>query len=489
MVRFGEWLPDRPMTEGSLSYAFNVIPQDDHYTIFKFPAAVTTTAISGVTLGAYASRLVAGNSKTYAGNTTALYERNGAGWTAVTRSVGGAYSLTSGTHRWEFTQWESDIYATSLDNVLQRQAGGSGTFENVTGGPWAACIGNVREWLVVGDVDESGTLTPHRVRWCAIGDPTDWVASAATQSGSQDLDAKDGRVMAIRGGEFGIVFQQNAITRMQYIGAPIVWQFDKIDSKYGCDAARSVVQVGRSVYFLAEDGFRVTDGSGESVSISNGKISRWFNDNLQVANKHLITGAYDPSRRIIMWSFPSTTATTGTNNYTVVYHIDSKRWTYAGVAGDILFNGATASVTVEGLDSYSTSLDALTESLDSNFWIGGQPYFMCMNSGYLCTFTDVSGAIGGGVGFLTTSEFEMNPGRRTFISGVEPLSNVEGSVYIVHRNSLSDTASSTPVVTQHARTRIASFRHSSRYQSLKFTFPGIFKAYGFNLFAKPDGVQ
>ncbi len=290
MVKLGPWAPDQPYTEGVLIDAANVISYAQKYRALPSVSSISVSAVAGTVLAGFATRLVANVSKTYAGTSSAIYERNGAGWTNVST---GTYTIASGD-RWEFTQFGGDVYAVSLSEPMQKQTSGTGSFTTATGSVTAACITNVRQFVVVGDVDEGGTLIPHKVRWSAIGDPDDWTASEATQAGSQELDARDGRVMGIRGGEFGIILQQHAITRMQYIGAPIVWQFDKIDDRNGCEVAGSIVQVGREVYFLSYDGWRATDGAGGSVNIGDGLVNQWFRDNLSTANKKKIRGAYNP---------------------------------------------------------------------------------------------------------------------------------------------------------------------------------------------------
>lgn len=478
MVKFGEWLPDQPHIDGALTDAKNVVPYGQHYRSMPTLAAVTTTEVAGDVLGAFATRLVGNSSKTYVGTQDKLYERAGAAWTDVSKS--GGYAINTG--RWQFTQWEDDVYAVSLDTVMQKQTAAAGNFADVSGGPKAACVANVREWVVVGDVDEASVLFPHKIRWCAIGNPSDWTPSASTQADSQELDAVDGRVMGIAGGEFGLIFQQHSITRMQYIGAPIVWQFDKIDNRNGCEAPGSIVQVGREVYFLSHDGFRVTDGSGGSVAIGDGKIDKWFDALLYTALKSQITGAYDPSKRAIFWSFPSGNAA---NNYMLVYALASKRWAYIGYGVTHIFNGASASVTVEGLDAYSTNLDTLLPALDSAFWIGGEQFFMAMSGRILYTFSGTPGTA-----ILTTSEMELNPGMRTRIEAIEPVIDVSSTVAIGGRVTPTGTVTYTGESVAHSRTGAASFRHVSRWQRFRFSIAGAFtEAAGFNVRSKMEGAQ
>jgi hypothetical protein len=477
MVAFGPWVPDQTHLEGALSEARDVLPYADHYR--ALPTAIgATDAVPGGVVGAFSSRLVAGASKTYAGALDDIYERAGASWSSVGDS--GGYSLTAGDHRWEFTQYGTDVYAASLGATLQRQTNASGDFADVSGGPVAACIANVRQFVVVGDVDESGSI-PHKVRWCAIDDPTDWVPSEATQAGSQELDARDGRVMAITGGEFGLVLQQHAVSRMVYIGAPIVWQFDKIDSRNGCEVSGSVVQVGREVYYLSHDGWRMTDGSGQSVNIGDGVVNKWFRAQLNTSSKDKMTGAYNPDWRCIVWSFPRA----GSSNDTLlIYHPGSKRWAYGTYGSDHLFEGASSSVTLEGLDAYNTNLDELEPSLDDSFWIGGEFKFLGLSGGVLETYDGEPTTAR-----IETNEYQVLPGKKARIQAVEPLIDGSAVVSIGHRELPTDAVAYTATAAVNPRTGRANFQHVSRWQRVRFDITGSFaEAEGFNVLAKPAGV-
>lgn len=482
MVKFGPWTPDRPYLDGALSEAKNVIPAGEGYV--PMPSLeVLTSAVSGTILGAFSSRLVGSLSKTYVGTSAYIYERNGAGWTDV--SLGTGYTLTDA--RWEFTQWDDDVYACSIDVTLQKQTAGTGDFADVSGGPKAACIANVREWVVVGDLDESGTLVPHKIRWCDIGDPSKWsapgsAAAEAAQAGEQALDAVDGRVMAISGGEFGLVFQQNSVTRMTYVGAPVVWQFDKIDAVNGCEAAGSVVHVGRQVFFLSSDGFRVTDGSGPSSPIGDGDITEWVKENINPLYKSKISGAYSPRARVIVWAIPTTTSN---NDSLLIYSLQSGRFSRADYGASVMFEGATSSVTLDGLDSYSSSIDALGTSLDSPLWVGGQFFLGAIDlSGRLCS---VSGTPGDSS--IVTNEYQPTVGRRTLIQYIEPIAGALPTVYVGTRNRPSDAVVYSPASIAHSRTGHAPFRTSGRYVRIRFDWSGDFgKASGFNLAGIPCGV-
>lgn len=480
MIEFGPWAPDQKYLQGGLTEAVNVIPVGKDYRAMPTASVISASAVTGTVVGGFSSRLVESLSKTYVGTSSKLYERNGASWTDVST---GTYTLAVGS-RWEFSQYGSDIYAISIDEPLCKQTAGTGSFTVVSGGPQGACLANVRRWMVVGDLDESGTLIPHKVRWSQIDDPGTWAISEAAQSGSQLLDAKDGRVMSIKGGEFGLIMQQHAITRMSYVGAPIVWQFDKIDSRNGCEVSGSAVQVGRMTYFLSHDGFRVTDGSGESVNIGDGTVNFWFRDNLSFAQKAKMRGAYNHEWRCVVWTFPSL-AGGGDNDAMIIYHIPTQRWTRADYGATIIFEGSTSSVTLEGLDAYSSTVEGLPFSLDDPFWLGGEQKMLGVAGGKLEGFDGVPGTAR-----IETFELEQNAAKKTRILSVEPVIDGTVTVQIGYRNLPTDVIAYSAASAPYSASGIAHFRHVSRWQRYRFNVSGDFNnAAGFNVNSQPAGFQ
>ncbi|GAG24150.1 unnamed protein product, partial [marine sediment metagenome] len=250
-------------------------------------------------------------------------------------SVAGGYSVPS-DDLWSFTQWGNQILAVNIDDPTQTYTmGTSALFANLAGSPpQARQIAVVRDFVVVGDTwDGVDGFQTQRVRWSAIGDPTSWTVSAATQSDFQDLSGPNGTVKKVIGGEFGTIFQERAITRMTYVGSPAIFQFDTIEESRGTPASGSVVKLGRNIFYLGDDGFYVFDGV-QSTPISHNKISKTFLDDLDTDYYHRITAALDPINQIIMWSYPGSGNSNGTPNRVVSFNYsqDAKyRWSYSEI--------------------------------------------------------------------------------------------------------------------------------------------------------------
>lgn len=144
----------------------------------------------------------------------------------------------------------------------------------------AHCIATVRDFVVVGGYQITPNTTDYRysIRWCAIGDPTDWPIPAtddarAKQAGSQAFPTKYGQVTAIAGNDFYMyIFQTDAITKGTYVGGDVVWNFDIFEEDRGCVAPGMMEQIDDMVIFesrrgrhillndqIADIGFGITD--------------------------------------------------------------------------------------------------------------------------------------------------------------------------------------------------------------------------------------
>ena len=116
--------------------------------------------------------------------------------------------------------------------------------------------------MVGNTFDSVDGAKPNRVWWSGINNATSWptigsAAAAQAQSDRQDFPT-GGWVQGITGavgGADGVIFQDNAITRVTYTGPPTIFAFQEVDRSRGCIAPNSIVNVGDYVFYLSEDGF------------------------------------------------------------------------------------------------------------------------------------------------------------------------------------------------------------------------------------------
>ena len=125
----------------------------------------------------------------------------------------------------------------------------------------AYCCGTINNFVLIGNYLEGSNFQRNFVRWCAIGDPTDWPTpetsdARAKQAGKEELSAEFGWVTGIAGNDFyGYVFQETGITKVTYVGGDIVFTFDVIEPYRGCIRTGRMAQIDEnSVIFESEKG-------------------------------------------------------------------------------------------------------------------------------------------------------------------------------------------------------------------------------------------
>lgn len=184
-------------------------------------------------------------------------------------------------------------------------AGAGDTPIELTGAPSGGCMGRVADFLVMGDLmDIDGSDAPYRIRWSAFANPLTvaWTDDPALQSGALDLPAEYGRVTGITSGRTGLVFQRKAIHRLRYTGGPNVFSREPLDISRGCISPASIIEIGSSAAFLAEDGLFITDGVTVN-QLGDGAVSKWLMDRLDFSSAQDVIGWIDWDHRCLMWAY------------------------------------------------------------------------------------------------------------------------------------------------------------------------------------------
>lgn len=450
-IPFGEWLPDQPdlANPGAIT-AKNVIPFNGGYLPFK-ALSLQTNALAARVRGAISARDNDNNVYYYAGTETKLYELVAS---TFNDESGAAYS-TANDDNWEFAIYQSQVIATNYADPVQEitvGGGASGAFADLftsTNKPKARHCATVGRFLVLGNTnDTTDGQRPFRVWWSAIDDITDMDPDAATQSDYQDI-ADGGWVRKIVGGvEYGVIFQERKISRMTYVGSPLIFDIQPVDESRGTQIPGSVIGYGRNVFFIAEDGFYRFDGQA-SYPIGDGKVDRTFWDEFDIANKKFVSAAIDPTHKLVIWSYPGTGNTGGQPNKMIIYNWAEGKWAEVDGAGgiDIVTSALTQGYTLDTLDTVGTDIDNASTfpvSFDADFWKGGARRLSAFDSTHKLGFFTGSNL----AATIDTGEAQLISGKRCVVTGVYPL--IDGGTPTIRtavRNRQIDAASFSTSVT------------------------------------------
>ena len=376
MINFAEWTPDQPAFESAgATEAKNVIPAVKGYRCLKDISPVSGAATNDI-LGMFAGKDDDGNAALYVGDSGKLYKFNAADSSLTDKSKGGGYS-TAGDDVWRFVQFGETLLATNFDDNIQTATVGSGSaFADLSGTPpKAKFIAVVRDQVMTGFTNDGSDGTkPYRLWWSGINNATSWT-SGTNLSDYQDI-ADLGDCTGLVGGEYAIALFERGIVRGQFVGAPLIYQFDKIHTSRGCAVAGSVASIGaQQVFFLSDDGFYMLRGA-ELVPIGAEKVNNYFFKRLKTANRENMR---------------------------------------AVVGCDALAPLFTAGYTLEQLDNISSSIDALPASLDDGVFMGGTFFFAAAKDKKVQSFTGTCLSA-----TIDTGEFQVTAGRRSLVNTVIP---------------------------------------------------------------------
>jgi len=407
MIPFGPWRPDAAgINSAAVIEAKGCVPSDNGFAPIK-SAVGATDALPAACVGAAVVLGDNGTATHYAGTTSQLYKLGAVGsWSAI---GAGGYAVPQGD-LWKFTTFGgSNVIAANIVSKLQLSSSG-GSFANITAAPKARYVATVRDFVFAGSLENYEA----RVQWSAIGDVTGWTPGT-NQSDYQDARS-GGPVKGMIGGETGYVFQQQSVTRMTFVpGSSEVFQFDEVEGARGLVAPHSLVRIGRTAFYLAQDGLYEFDvGAGSSQPIGIGRWARFLANDIRPGGEALMMASADPISKRVMFAYVSRdNSSTTLPDRALIYDRTLQDAAIVDLSLECLVQWITQGVTIDTMNSYGT-LDTLPFSLDSSFWRGGAGLLGIFDTGHkLASFQGVNMA----AQWTTTDGFK---GSSVLVSGVTP---------------------------------------------------------------------
>jgi hypothetical protein len=287
--------------------------------------------------------------------------------------------------------------------------------------------------------------------------------------GSSDFQdfADGGIVRGVAGGEFGIVFQDQAIRRMSYIpGSALIFQIERITQDMGLFAPYSVISAGSTIYFYSNKGFYKIAAGGFPEQIGRERVDRTFFGDLDRANLQLLQGAADPRGTLVFWAYKSGAGASGLYDKLLGYDSALERFFPLSASGEYLLGISQAGITLENLDAISSSIDALTLTLDA-YASSVQPQIAQFDSNHKQGFFT-----GTNLEATLESAEQGTDGQRIFVNGFRPVTDA-ATLYgsCSFRETQQATATAGTEVLISSRTGRCDMRRSTRYSRFKVRIP------------------
>lgn len=467
--RFGPWVPDA-QSDNDIVNIKNVKPSEGFYKPFPSFTALTTNSITTTCIGSFTAFNDDGNTVVFAGEVGKLSKLNVDSF--LWAQVGSGYS-TSSSVRWSFAQYNKLVMATNFtDGILFSTVSDTLTKSFTTLlsiSLKARHITTARNFLIAGNISDTDGLTTNRVRWSAIGDPSDFEYDIDRQADSQDLAGTGGPITGLVSGLLGAdvaVFQRNALWRMQYQGGEAIWSFDLVEQGRGTTIPGGIVNIGSRVFYISESGFYSFDGV-EAFPIGANRVDEYFFENFRSDKPHLLSSSFDPHQKVVYWSFPG--INDGEPNKILAYNYAVDEWSLIESSIQSMAQVVLPSYTLELLDIVADDITELEYSLDSNYWNRRVLALGCVLS---------TGQFGLSVGqpldaTLETVVFKLQRDEHlSFVSEVWPLVDGGSDTDIVselsHKKVAWHSLSGTVTRTANA-VGFCQFRDTSRYHKVRVT--------------------
>jgi len=481
MIPFGEWKPDLADINNPATDAEDALPSSDGYK--PLPSLQEqTNALTYYCRGAFSTKSQTGVAFNYAGDEKNLYLLSNDVWSEInegtevtsTASASDAYTVAENDN-WEWSKWGENVIAVGgaeSTSPLPKIAALDGTRFFDLGGtpPRAQHIAVVRNFVMMGNLYESAAKYPNRIRWSGINDETNWITDRAAQADYQDLVGNGGFIQSIRGGEYGLIFQERSIWRMDYSGPPEIFRLDEMPG-IGTPAKNSIIQRGEACFFYGNDGFYVTMAGGQPQPIGRHVLDKFVENDFDLNNSHRMVGAEDKVRKVLWWIYPGQSNADGRPNKVVIYDYQANRWTFAEINCEWIYGSLGSSL---DLDSFTAAgypnLDTVGISLDSNVWKGGAITFgiFCDNHKQ----NQLTGAARASI--LTTQETSLAKGSRAEVTRVRPI--VQGgaaTVSVGTRNDLDEPVVWSAALPEKANGTVP-MRSNARYHRFRVQTTGEF---------------
>ena len=219
---------------------------------------------------------------------------------------------------------------------------------------------------------------PLLLRWSDVSNYNVWIAQSVNQAGSFRIPTGSRIVSCMQGPQQGLIWTDLDLWAMQYVGAPLVYGFNKIGSNCGLIAPKAATQLSNITYWMSQKQFFMLSGNG--VQTIPCPVWDVIFQNLNSNYVNNIRAAANTSFNEIWWFYPSVNSTSGENDSYVKYNTVLGVWDYGSLGRTAWIDQSVlgqpiASGTDNFLYQHEVGNSAAGNPIDSNFTTG---YFSMM---------------------------------------------------------------------------------------------------------------
>ncbi len=154
-------------------------------------------------------------------------------------------------------------------------------------------------------IGDSTTQDDMFIRFSNQEDINDYTATAINSAG--DFRLQDGTkiVGAIKAKETILVFTDNALYTMKFIGAPFTFSFEQVGTNCGLIGKNAVVEIDGAAFWLSANGFFMFDGTVKSLPCS---VEDFVFDDFDTTKGQQVAAGINNLFTEVIWYYPSSSS-------------------------------------------------------------------------------------------------------------------------------------------------------------------------------------
>ena len=169
----------------------------------------------------------------------------------------------------------------------------------------------------------SSTIDPMLIRWSDQENPYEWTPDATNQAGSIRLSHGSQIQSAIQTRQEIVIFTDQALYSMQYVGAPYYWKTQLLGDNISIMGQNSAALASGIVYWMGKEKFYMYDGRVQTLDCN---LRKFVFNNINQTQNQQVYGSTVEAFNEVWWFYCSANSTTP-DSY-VVYNYFEKVWYY-----------------------------------------------------------------------------------------------------------------------------------------------------------------
>jgi hypothetical protein len=159
-------------------------------------------------------------------------------------------------------------------------------------------------------------------------------------------------------GAYAVAYKERGAYLGQYVGTPVVWQWDQVPGEFGCVGPEAVTDIGGAHFVVGPDNFWLYDGT-RPTPIGIGQVRQWFFNDLSATYRYRTIVHYDRQYSRVWVFYPSAASSNGQPDRALVYHLATKQWGRANRSVEAVFQFITPGLTWDTFSSIGATWDTL----------------------------------------------------------------------------------------------------------------------------------